>query len=218
MGERRVNERMSQLGHSEIRLMTQACEEALALSALPASMRAQASVYVWRGDGFEKTISSDGGFHCVVQRNHPEAIIPECVTSTGEHSILEGIMERTKMVAAGMPGDDADEKAIDMIRNGELAAPTGPGVNYMLSAYNRIYSGRSQEVRQFPPHSMFFAPDASSEIVGGSYAMALDNKGFPFVVEAASHSYIVTITEKSSESVDVEEYCEGQIDLASRFK
>ena len=204
-------------GPVEFQSLTQACEEALALSALPADLRDQASVYVWRGDEFERTVTSDGGFHCVVQRNHPDAIIPECITSTGKDSILEGIMARTKLVAGGMEGDAADEAAIKMIENGEIAAPSGPGVNYMMSAYNRIYTSRAQAVGQFPPHTMYFAPDAKPDVIGGSYTMALENKGSPFVVEASTHSYIVTFTEAASDSADVEKHCAGQIDVESRF-
>ena len=98
-----------------------------------------------------------------------------------------------------------------------FGAPAGPGVNYMMSAYNRIYSSQSDSFIHFPPHTMFFAPDASAEVVGGSIAMAQEIKGFPFVVEAGSHSYIVTITDRSSEPDDVRAHCRGQIDLATDF-
>ena len=43
----------------EMIALDQACEEALALSALPATMRERANVYVWQEDAYVKTISSD---------------------------------------------------------------------------------------------------------------------------------------------------------------
>jgi len=198
---------------ADFRPLTQRCEEALALSALPAALRDRASVYVWKDGAFAKTIASDGGFHCVVERNHPDAIIPECVTSTGEHSILAAIMLQTKLTAEGMPAESVAKKAREMIASGELAAPSGPGVNYMMSAYNLIYSPERDEIGHFGPHTMFFAPDASSEVVGGSYQMARATPGFPFVVEAGSHSYIVSFTQNAAETDDVRTYCKGQIDL-----
>lgn len=200
----------------EFQALSQSCEESLALSALPAALRDRASVYVWKDGDFEKTISSDGGFHCVVQRNHPEAIIPECVTSTGEDSILQGIFAQTKMTAMGMSAEDVESKAAEMVESGKLGSPREPGVNYMMSAYNRIYAPRSETMLHIGPHTMFFAPHASSDVVGGSFEMAQENHGFPFVAEAGAHSYIMTFTDRASESTDVEKNCRGQIDVSKK--
>lgn len=199
---------------TEFRALTQRCEESLALSALPAALRERANVYVWRDGDFEKTISSDGGIHCVVERNHRDAIIPQCITSSGEHSILDGIMERTRLFASGLSADDADAKMREMIDAGDIPGPEAPGVNYMMSDYNLIYTSRTDSVRRFGPHTMFFAPHASNEVVGGSYAMAKETPGFPFVAEAGTHSYIVTFTSKPAETDDVEQNCKGQIDVS----
>ncbi len=198
---------------SEFRPLSQQCEESLALSALPAALRERASVYVWKEDGFEKTISSGGGFHCLVQRNHPEAIIPECVSESGRDSILKGIMIKTQMAADGLTAAEIDARAEQMISRGEIASPSEPGVNYMMSAYNRIYSARAQSIVHVGPHSMFFAPDASNEALGGSLKMSQQTYGFPFVVEEGKHSYIVTFTSKAGETAAVEKHCRGQIDL-----
>lgn len=195
--------------------LTQRCEEALALSALPMALRDRANVYVWRDGDFARTISSDGGFHCIVQRNHPDSIIPECVTSTGEDSILQGIIAQTKMTAAGLSVDEVAAKAAELVESGEIGSPNAPGVNYMMSAYNLIYTTRADSIVHFGPHTMFFAPNASTEVVGGSFAMAQEIRGFPFVAEAGTHSYIVTFTDRSAETDDVEEHCKGQIDLAA---
>ncbi len=203
--------------HVEFSPLDQACEEALALSAIPASMRDRANVYVWRGDAFEKTITSDGGFHCLVQRNHPDAIIPECVSSTGQDSILKGIMTRTRLTADGIPDQEAQAKVQQMVADGDIAGPSAPGVNYMMSAYNRIYIANADQINFVPPHSMFFAPNAESDVIGGSFQEAIATKGFPFVVEAGAHSYIVTVTDKPSNSSDVMQACDGQIDTESPF-
>jgi len=200
---------------ADFRPLTQQCEEALALSALPASMRERASVYVWKDGKFEQTIRSDGGFHCIVQRNHPDAVIPECVTSTGENSILKAIMVQTKLTASGMSQDEVEEKTQAMIESGEIAAPDGPGVNYMMSAYNLIYAPNRDEIGHFGPHTMFFAPHASNEVVGGSFQMAQETPGFPFVVEAGTHSYIVSFTQSAAEPDDVQQSCRGQLDLTT---
>ena len=199
---------------AEFQPISQRCEESLALSALPQALRDRANVYVWRGDGFEKTITSDGGFHCIVQRNHPDAIIPECVTESGRDSILQAIMVQTRLTANGLSASEVAEKTEQMIERGEIGSPQEPGVNYMMSAYNLIYSEQQDRIIHFDPHTMFFAPNAKSDSIGGSLEMARATKGFPFVVEAGTHSYIVTITDKSAETDDVLQHCAGQIDVA----
>lgn len=196
---------------AEFRALTERCEEALALSALPTELRDRASVYVWRDGEFVRTIDSDGGFHCIVQRNHPDAIIPECVTASGEDSILKGIFVQTKMAADGMSAEQIAEKAAAMIDSGEIPGPAEPGVNYMMSAYNLIYNPAVGSIVNVGPHTMFFAPDATNEAIGGSFPMSQETKGFPFVVEAGSHSYIVTFTDKPADTADVENHCAGQI-------
>ncbi len=205
---------MSSAHAVDFHLLSQQCEEALALSALPGALRERANVYVWKQHGFEKTIASDGGFYCLVQRNHPDAIIPECVTESGKDSILQGIMIKTRMAAEGLSTAEIEARAEKMLNNGEIASPSAPGVNYMMSAYNRIYSARTKSIIHVGPHSMFFAPDASNAELGGSLKMAQQTHGFPFVVEEGKHSYIVTFTDKSGETDDVEKHCRGQIDLA----
>ncbi len=196
---------------TEFRALTESCEEALALSALPAELRPRASVYIWRDGQFEKTIDSDGGFHCVVQRNHPDAIIPECITESGEDSILKGIFVQTEMAADGMSAEEIAEKAATMVESGEIPGPTEPGVNYMMSAYNQIYNPAAQSIVTVGPHTMFFAPNATNAAIGGSFPMSQETKGFPFVVEAGAHSYIVTFTDKPADTGDVQSQCAGQI-------
>lgn len=202
-------------GAVDFKPLSQSCEESLALSALPGVLRERANVYVWKNGDFQKTISSDGGFHCVVQRNHADAIIPECVTSTGEDSILQGIFAQTRMTATGMSLEEVAEKSAKMVEKGDIGSPSEPGVNYMMSAYNKIYSADQDKFLHIGPHTMFFAPGASSDVVGGSFAMAQENHGFPFVAEAGAHSYIMTFTNRSSESDDVEKNCRGQIDTST---
>ena len=202
----------STASHAEgFRPLTQRCEEALALSALPVELRERADVYVWLDGDFEKTIASGGDFHCVVQRNHPESIIPECITATGKDSILEGIFEQTKMTASGMSAAAVAEQSAALVEQGKIASPSAPGVNYMMSSYNRIYNVDAGSIVEVPPHTMFFAPHATNDAVGGSFEMARATKGFPFVVEAGAHSYIVTFTDKGSDNTDVEQHCRGQI-------
>jgi hypothetical protein len=149
---------------SDFRPLTQRCEEALALSALPAALRERANVYVWRDGDFEKTISSDGGFDCIVQRNHRDSIIPECVSSTGRDSMFAGIIVQTKLTASGMSLDEVTEKFDEMVDSGEIAGPTEPGVNYMMSEYNYIYTSNSGRISHIPSTTIYIHPTRAASV------------------------------------------------------
>jgi hypothetical protein len=98
-------------------------------------------------------------------------------------------MIQTKLVADGTSADDAEAKVAEMVKAGDIKGPAAP--------------------------TMFFAPQASNEVVGGSFALVRETPGFPFVVEAGTHSYIVTFTERSAETDQVLQNCSGQIDLTT---
>ena len=61
-----------------IELLSTACEEALALSALPERLRTDATVYVLEATGYRKSRAGQGAFSCLVTRNHPQSYIPLC--------------------------------------------------------------------------------------------------------------------------------------------
>lgn len=198
----------------EFQPLSQACEEALALSALPLDLRDKADVYVWQNGDFTKTIDAGGGFHCVVERNHPDAIIPECVTASGRDTVFEGILAKTRLAADGLSPAEADEKMKEHFESGKLAAPAGPGINYMMSAFNYIYIASADEIRTIPPHTMFFAPDVTPDVVGGSFKTATSNPGSPFVTAPGPHGYMITFTAESSEKSQVAGACRGEIDTS----
>ena len=192
--------------------LSQACEEALALSALPADLRDKADVYVWRDGEFARTIDNGGGFHCLVERNHPDAIIPECVTASGKDTIFAGLVYKTKLAAQGLSAEEQDAKLNESFANGELQAPPGPGINYMMSAYNYIYIASRDEIRTIPPHTMFFAPEVTADVVGASFEAAVRNPGSPFITASSPHGYMITFTAESSEREQVRQACNGEID------
>lgn len=197
----------------DFRSLSQSCEEALALSAIPSELRERASVYVWQGERFEKTISSDGGIHCLVERNHPESIIPQCVTEAGEETILPGLMYRTGKFAEGLAPNEVVQIMNEQFESGALAAPQAPGINYMLSPFNRIYVQQADRIVHVAPHTMIFAPNATNESVGGIPQRAQTRPGYPMVLESGPHGYIVTFTEHGAEPDDVLSACREQANI-----
>lgn len=57
-------------------IMSEDREMAMALSAAPEHLRAEAGVYVLRESGFVRARDSRNGFTCIVNRDHPRALKP----------------------------------------------------------------------------------------------------------------------------------------------
>ena len=189
-------------------IRSQACEAALALSALPARLRDDAITYVWKDGEYRVDGPADGKFHCFVARNHAAAVIPQCFTASGVDTIMAGEIFKSKLVMHGTAPDDAVAAFEEKVAAGDFEAPEAPGINYMMSAYNWIYQSARDEFIPVPPHVMFFAPHVEPDAVGSaSFPEAVSQKGIPMVVESGIHAYMVTFTDGSSESDDVREHC-----------
>ena len=187
------------------------CEAALALSALPARLRDDATTYIWKNGDYRRAGTGDARFHCFVARNHTESVIPQCFTVSGVDNIMAGEIFKSRLVMEGAAPDDAVTAFEKKVENGEFVAPEEPGINYMMSAYNWIYQSARDEFVPVPPHVMFFAPNVEPEDVGSAtFPEAVAQKGIPMVVESGIHAYMVTFTDGSSESDDVARHCAGE--------
>ena len=189
-----------------------ACEEALALSAMPAKLRNNATVYALRGERYEVTRRGDGNFTCIVERNHAESIVPQCVDRVGVASVLPAMIHRSERIVRGdQPSAVADAFA-QQLAAGKFKAPSGAGINYMLSAYNYIYVRDADRLFRVGPHLMFYAPNVRNEDIGGStQAERSENRGLPVVLDEGPHGYMVSFIEKPADGSDVEAACEGQL-------
>lgn len=195
----------------EFKSFSQNCEEALALSALPKKLRSQASVHVLKSEGFIKTIHSEGGYNCLVERNHAESIIPQCVTPSGSDNIFPALKFRTLKTRQGHTADEINQMFEEAVLTKKFVVPDQPGINYMMSAFNHIYVEKRQSFRDVGPHIMVFAPHVTDEDIGGSIHMAMKNKGYPFVGQSGAHGYIISMVEHASDSQQVLSACDGQL-------
>ncbi|TRY33299.1 hypothetical protein [Aliiglaciecola sp. M165] len=198
---------------SKIKL-TQACEESLALSALPIRLRDGASVYTLTNAGFKLTHKSDGPFTCIVERNHPRAIIPQCADAAGTDSVIPGVMKKTEWALAGVKLDERKKRFSALAQKNILRAPERPGISYMMSDFNFIWNENSQSMMHVPAHVMYYAPNLSNDDVGGSFEHAMGgNRGTPVIVDSGIHGYMTSLVEKPSDSSAVLANCQGQIQI-----
>lgn len=187
------------------------CEVAVARSALPKNLRDGASVYALENGKFELAVAGSGPFTCIVERNHPRALAPQCMDRAGIDSVLPAIIDRSLMTLAGSDLAAVAEHERRMTENGSYKAPSRAGISYMMSDYNYIYVPSASRILKVPPHVMYYAPNLGNEDIGGSLKGATENIGTPFLLGEGIHGMMIVYTEHEADTGEVAEACRGQL-------
>ena len=164
-------------------------EIAMALGALPASMRASATVYVLGPKGYRQARAGTSGVHCLVERSRPDTQEPICWDREGSETIMPAVMAQAEWRAAGLSEADIKRKIDEGFAAGTFRAPRRPGVAYMLSAHNWVFNG--QRVIHYQPHLMMYAPYLTNKDIG------TDGKdpAAPWILnEGSPHAYMIVAT------------------------
>jgi hypothetical protein len=165
---------------------TEAGEIALALSALPAGMRASAGVYVLGAKGYRQVRAGSSGVQCLVGRDRPDTQEPICWDREGSETILPVTLAKAEWRAAGLAESEITRRVLDGFATGRFRAPRRGGVSYMLSEHNWVFNG--QRVIHYRPHLMFYAPYVTNADIG---ATGTDPEA-PWVLnEGTPHAYII---------------------------
>ena len=191
--------------------LSQECEIAVARSALPKSLRDDASVYALVHGKYQKVVEGSGPFTCIVERNHPDSVIPQCMDAAGVDSVLPAILDRSNMAVAGATFETIEAANKEKLDSGHYHAAARPGVNYMMSDYNYIFVGSAGKVLKVPPHVMFYAPGLTNDDIGGSFKGMIENVGTPSTFQEGLHGYMLTYTEHRADPNEVAEACAGQL-------
>ncbi|MEZ5317117.1 MAG: hypothetical protein R2752_06915 [Vicinamibacterales bacterium] len=163
-------------------------EIALALSALPESLRPSATVYVLGPKGYEKAREGTSGVHCLVSHDRPDTQEPICWDREGAETILPVKLDEAAWRAAGVPEAEIEARVAAGFRSGRYRAPRRSGVAYMLSAENWVFNG--EKVIHYVPHVMMYAPYLTNADIGA------DGKdpNAPWILDEGSpHAYIIVV-------------------------
>ncbi len=194
------------------RLASTACEEALALSAPPQRLRDSATVYSLTESGYVRTRDGDGPLTCIVERNHPRALIPQCVDAAGADTIIPDLIYCSQRALEGATPEEILAEFETRAIRGEFRAPARPGVSYMTSEYNYIYVSQRQQIVDVHPHLMFYAPNLTNDDIGGSFEAALEEyRGLPLVLEPGIHGYMISFVDHASDATGVMRAGGGQV-------
>jgi hypothetical protein len=144
-------------------------EIALARSAAPASVSADAEVRVLGNRGYETAVQGKNGFVCVVERswaNHfdseefwnPRMRSPDCYNPPAARTVLPTYLKRTEWVLAGLSKPELISRTKAALLSKEFADPEPGSLSYMMSVQGHL----NEADGHWHPHVMFFVPRATA--------------------------------------------------------
>jgi hypothetical protein len=140
-------------------------EIALAKSAAPPALSADAEILVLGKDGYHTAIEGKNGFTCLVERSwmspidspefwNPKMRGPVCYNPAAVRSILPYRIQRTKLLLSGLSKAQMVEKIQAALAANQLPVPEPGAMSYMLSKSGYLGDG----VEHWHPHLMFHLP------------------------------------------------------------
>ncbi len=146
------------------RLLPEALETKLALSAAPERLRGEAGLHVLRRGGYAEAKKATNHFACFVVRTVPrfdvqsaDALIPICYDDEGMRTIAPMHFEIAKLREQGSSSAEIREQIQAGFAAGTFGAPQRTGMSYMISPILNLPDGEGG-VWNYPPHFMFYAP------------------------------------------------------------
>ena len=194
-----------QAAETAIEPMPARLETRFALSALPASLRDQASVYLLDPQtGYRLSRQGTSGVACLVERTaweladfRNDIYIPLCYDAAGTRTYLKVIMDAAELRARGMSPQALKAEIQNRYDDKTYRVPERPGLSYMIAPVMRTVGPPDMKVRTMPmPHLMFYAPHITNEDIGaapdlGNHSSLL----YPFIDRQgiAEQSYMIQL-------------------------
>ena len=219
-------------GTNKIEPLPRDLEIQLALSALPPHLRDNATVYVLNPDkGFEVARKGTNGFHALVARTgddtmrgswplteyRDDILYPISFDSAGAKAQMRVFFDIAEMQAKGTPPAELKRIIQDRYKTEYYKAPERAGVSYMLSPVLRTYFNPDENgnvVTANFPHVMYYAPNVSSEDVGGG---PLGGGLYPFLILHGPHGYNIQSVGVTERAAITKEY-EGTLARLCKIK
>ena len=174
----------------QYRIADPADEIALARSAAPPSISADAEVLVLGKQGYETAVRGRNGFVCFVERSwaagfndaefwNPKLRAPNCFNPPAVRSVLPQYLKRTEWALAGVGKGQMIYKAHAAFASHSFGAPEPGSFSFMLSKQGYL---SDDAAGPWLPHVMFFVPHGQAAAWGaglqGSPVLGADAGSF----------------------------------------
>jgi hypothetical protein len=170
-------------------------EIALAVSAAPVQISENAAVLVFDGHDYRQARDGSNGFVCLVERawagnfNYvgafwdPQIRSPICYNPHAADYVLPLYMLRTRLALAGKSRSDIRAALDSAVATGELQAPTGTAMSYMMSGGQYLHP----DIGRWLPHLMIWMPYTTQDDWGpnrlaGDDPVVFRNPGGPYAM------------------------------------
>ena len=164
-------------------------EIALARTAAPKSISADATVEALGRHGYETAVKGKNGFVCIVERAwmspfgsaefwNPKNRSPICYNPAAARSILPYTFKRTELVLAGLSNPQMLERIKAAVARNELPTPEPGAMSYMMSKEQYL----NDAVGHWFPHLMFHIPKTDGANWGANLQgspVVLDTRDVP---------------------------------------
>jgi hypothetical protein len=148
-------------------------EIALARSAAPPSISADAEVLVFSDRGYETAVKGKNGFVCFVERSwdasfddpefwNPKLRGPNCLNPPAARTVLPQFLKRTEWALAGVSSQEMKAKTRSAIASHEFKSPEPGALSLMLSKNGYV----SDSAGPWLPHVMFYVPHGQAAAWG----------------------------------------------------
>lgn len=141
-------------------------EIALARSAAPPEVSADATVLVLERGGYVVAEEGTNGVTCYVSRSRVISIEPHCFDREGTESILAIHLREAELRERGLTGDEIEATVAREIREGTLRLPRRPAMSYMMSSAQELYGNAGNPVGAWRPHIMIYYPHLRAADLG----------------------------------------------------
>ena len=176
--------------------MAEGAEIAMARSAAPPSIAADAEVMVLTDRGYETVAKGSNGFVCMVQRAwandvrnagfwNPKLRGPLCFNAAAARSVAPAYLERTRWVLEGVSQTEIARRVVARIAAGTYVQPAAGAMSFMLSKAGYLGDDAGGP---WHPHVMFFQPKS----VGGPESWGADRPGAPVMASVDPVEPVVT--------------------------
>jgi hypothetical protein len=150
-------------------------EIALARSAAPPSVSADADVLTLSTHGYETAVKGKNGFVCLVERGwaasfedavfwNPKNRSPICLNPAAVRSILPAYIERTEWVVAGVPKSVMIERTKAELAAKKYVLPEAGAMSYMMSKQGYL----NDAAGHWHPHVMFWVANTDEAAWGAN--------------------------------------------------
>ncbi len=144
-----------------------AWEIALARSAAPEAVSADATVWVL-GDGrYEIAVHGTNGNECFVARSQPQSLEPICYDPEAAATILRWEFAHFELRTAGKSTPELEAALAEAVGSGKLRTPNRPAMSYMMSSAQHLFDPESgRDAGNWRPHIMLYVPYLTNDAIG----------------------------------------------------